>query len=345
MAKTGRTNRQRDSLPKLIEKYYADLADLARQNVFVEMGTRTAFFALLHAAGREHRWTLIAEHEKKVGGKTIRPDGTFKDEMNLVRGYWEAKDTSDKLDTEIEKKRKAGYPLNNIIFEDTATAVLYQHGERILTADMHEASKLAELITEFFRYVEPEIEEFEHAVDEFKERVPDLAEGLAKKIEQAHRTNPKFKQAFADFFELCQTSLNPNIAQAAVDEMLIQHILTERLIREIFDNPEFVRRNVIAAEVEKVMQAMTSQSFDRNTYLRELDRFYVAIEHAARTMTDWSDKQYFLNTVYERFFQGYSVKLADTMGIVYTPQEIVDFMCASVAEVRHLVPGSSLGPH
>ncbi len=99
--------------------------------------------------------------------------------------------------------------------------------------------------------------------------------------------------------------------------MLIQHILTERLIREIFDNPEFVRRNVIAAEVEKVMLAMTSQSFDRNTYLKELDRFYVAIEHAARTMTDWSDKQYFLNTVYERFFQGYSVKLADTMGIVY----------------------------
>ena len=37
-----------------------------------------------------------------------------------------------------------------------------------------------------------------------------------------------------------------------------------------FDNPEFVRRNVIAAEVEKVMLAMTSQSFDRNTYLKDL---------------------------------------------------------------------------
>ena len=124
--------------------------------------------------------------------------------------------------------------------------------------------------------------------------------------------------------------------------MLIQHILTERLIREIFDNPEFVRRNVIAAEVEKVMQAMTSQCFNRNTYLKELDRFYVAIEHAARTMTDFSDKQHFLNTVYERFFQGYSVKLADTMGIVYTPQEIVDFMCASVAEVLEKEFGKKL---
>jgi hypothetical protein len=151
-------------------------------------------------------------------------------------------------------------------------------------------AKLTDLISEFFRYVEPEIEEFEDAVDEFKQRVPDLADGLKKKIEQAHRTNPAFKRAFNDFFELCRTSLNPNLSQSAVDEMLIQHILTERLIREIFDNPEFVRRNVIAAEVEKVMQAMTSQSFDRNTYLKELDRFYLAIEHAARTMTDWSDK-------------------------------------------------------
>jgi len=333
MGKQVPAGKQNKSLLKLIDKYYADLAELARQHVMFEMGTRHAFHRLMADAGKPHRWTLIAEQEKKVNGKTIRPDGTFKDEMNLVRGYWEAKDTADKLAAEIEKKRKAGYPLSNIIFEDTQTAVLYQHGQRLLSVDMRDPAKLAELIVQFFSYIEPEIEEFEHAVDEFKERVPDLAAGLAKKIADAHRTNKNFQAAFADFFELCQTSLNPNISQAAVDEMLIQHILTERLIREIFDNPEFVRRNVIAAEVEKVMLAMTSESFDRNTYLRDLDRFYVSIERAARTMTDWSDKQYFLNTVYERFFQGYSVKLADTMGIVYTPQEIVDFMCASVAEV------------
>jgi hypothetical protein len=74
------------------------------------MGLRQPFFAMLAAAGKEHGWTLIAEQEKKVGGKTIRPDGTFKDQMNLVRGYWEAKDTGDRLEAEIEKKRKASYP-------------------------------------------------------------------------------------------------------------------------------------------------------------------------------------------------------------------------------------------
>jgi hypothetical protein len=34
-----------------------------------------------------------------------------------------------------------------------------------------------------------------------------------------------------------------------VDEMLIKHLLTERLMRNLFQNPEFTKRNVIAAQV------------------------------------------------------------------------------------------------
>jgi len=101
----------------------------------------------------------------------------------------------------------------------------------------------------------------------------------------------------------------------AVDEMLVQHLLTERLFRTIFDNPEFTRRNAIAHEVERVIDALLSQSFNRSDYLKGLDRFYVAIESAARVLPDFSEKQHFLNTIYERFFQGYSVKVADTMAL------------------------------
>ena len=127
-----------------------------------------------------------------------------------------------------------------------------------------------------------------------------------------------------------------------MDEMLVQHLLTERLFRTIFNNPDFMRRNVIAVEVENVIEALVSPSFDRTEYLKSLDRFYIAIESASRTLPEFSEKQHFLNTVYERFFQGYSVKVADTHGIVYTPQEIVNFMCASVAEVLETEFGKSL---
>lgn len=74
MSKSTASSRPRKpSLPKLIEKYYADLNELAQQNVMYEMGVRPAFHALLQEAGREHRWTLIAEHEKKVNYPVLAP--------------------------------------------------------------------------------------------------------------------------------------------------------------------------------------------------------------------------------------------------------------------------------
>jgi predicted helicase len=326
-----------------IRKYYENVAALRDQGVLNEMSVRSPFESLLQETARLKNWTFIAELSGKSGGGLIRPDGTLRDRNSLPRGYWEAKDTQDDLDTEIKKKIARGYPLSNIIFEDTQTGVLFQSKQKINGPySLGNPKELAALLNQFFSHTEPDIEGFEEAVDEFRERVPELARGLVEKIQQAHKDNRAFQAAFEKFFELCRTALNPNIRVEAVDEMLVQHLLTERLFRTVFNNPEFVKRNAIAAEVERVIDALVSHSFDRTEYLKGLDRFYRAIEGAARLLPDFSEKQHFLNTVYERFFQGYSVKLADTMGIVYTPQEIVNFMCASVAEVLEKEFGKSL---
>ena len=309
------------------------MAAYQSQKVSHEGAVRSAFQNLLAATAKPLKWTLIPELGRKVNGHTIFPDGTLRDTFHIPRGFWEAKDTDDDLRIEIDKKIKSKYPLSNTIFEDTRTAVLFQNNSEVLEVDLSDPEKLARLLNQFYSHEQPDILQFEQAVEEFRETIPDLGRGLQEKITDAHLNNARFKTAFADFFALCQTSLNPNIREAAVDEMLIQHLLTERLIRTIFDNTEFTRRNVIAVEVEKVIGALVSKSFNRKDFLKSLDRFYVAIENAARGLDDFSEKQHFLNTVYERFFQGYSVKVADTMGIVYTPQPIVDFMCASVAEV------------
>lgn len=343
-----------NKLIKALDAYDATLAEFSRQYVLHEGATSVAFQTLLADVGRTHHWSLIPQLTDKKAGKHVRPDGTLKDIFGLVRGHWEAKDTKDDLTEEVAKKTKKGYPLGNIIFEDTREAILIQNKQQVMRIDLKNRDQIDALFDAFFSYIEPQIESFEKAVTEFKERVPDIALHLKKYIEKAHRGNgktgtervlpiKKFNDAFAAFMEVCRTALNPNLTEAAVDDMLVQHLMTERLIREIFDNPEFTRRNVIAAEIEKVIDALTSRSFDRNVFLKSLDRFYLAIENAARTITEWSDKQHFLNTIYERFFQGYNVKLADTMGVVYTPQPIVDFMCASVVEVLEKEFGRSLG--
>ncbi len=320
---------------KSLAEYHATLAQLAEQNASTEGNLRRAFSHLLATTAKLHDWTLVEEDTRAPStapGAAIRTDGTLYDRNRLPRGYWEAKDASDDLTAEIRKKKARGYSLVNTIFEDTRTAVLFQNNQEVQRADLANPEQLSGLLNAFYAHTEPDFQHWEEAVEDFKDRVPELARGLVSIVESAHKTNTTFKKAFADFFTLCQTALNPNIAQSAVDEMLIQHILTERLFRTIFNAADFTQRNVIAAEVEKVITALASGSFSREEYLKGLDRFYLAIENAAKHL-DWTDKQHFLNTIYERFFQGYSVKTADTMGIVYTPQPIVNFMCESVVEI------------
>ena len=128
-------------------------------------------------------------------------------------------------------------------------------------------------------------------------------------------------------------AINPNLSKAAVEEMLIQHLLTERIFRTVFNNPDFTRRNTIAREIENVIEVLIGQTYSRDAFLKVLNPFYLAIEQAALLCQDFSQKQQFLNTVYEQFFQGFSVEVADTHGIVYTPQPIVDFMVKSVAHI------------
>src|SRR2546421_8923712 len=325
-------------LKKAIDRYYIQLQDYKGRADY-ELAVRTAFLNLLNETAHQVKWALIPEQTIEGG---IRPDGVLRDSFDLKRGFWEAKGPKSDLDKEIAKKIASGYPLVNTIFENTKRAILYQNKKRAFEYDLHNPTEVIDLLTQFFTYTEPDIASFEVAVQEFKERVPELARALLAIIEKEYKENKKFITAFDAFAELCRTSLDPKIGKDVINEMLVQHLLTERLFSTVFDNPDFIRRNAIAAEIEKVIDALTSRSFNRHEFLKSLDRFYKAIEGAARSIDGWLERQHFLDTVYERFFQGYSVKRADTYGIVYTPQEIVDFMCASVEEVLQREFGTSI---
>ncbi len=325
---------------KAIDVYYQDLAGKARLGVTYEQGTRGAFRSLLDTLARPVGWTLV--EELALPGKRKRPDGTLLDAFQIPRGYWEAKDTKDDLEAEIQKKITLGYDLRNTIFEDTRRAVLYQNRQRVLDTDLSKPDALAGLLHRYFDHTPAEIEEFHAAEREFRERIPTLAGALMSTLETARRENKAFVAAFAAFHEVCRTALNPDVRAAQIEEMLVQHLLTERLFRTVFDVSEFAKRNVIAAEIETVIDKLTSQSFSRAAFLSQLDYFYTAIESLARTITDFGEKQGFLNTIYERFFQGFSRDTADTHGIVYTPQPLVDFMCASVEHVLETQFGKSL---
>ena len=328
---------------KAVRDYYATLQQYEQHHIIHEGAVSNPFAFLLDACAKQVNGTLVSQYSMRAPkGNRIVIDGTVLNEYGLPFAYWEAKDMDDDLAKTIIDKREAGYPLDNILFQNPQRAILYQNGHEAMDLDITEPTNLIRALQFLFSYAAPELDNWQTAVTDFREHVPDLASELKERIEQRYETDPAFKKTFTDFYDTCRTAINPELSQDAVEEMLMQHILTERIFRTVFDRSDFTRRNIIAREIENVSDVLMRENISRDSFLGPLNRFYIAIEQAATLCKDFSQKQHFLNTFYEKFFQRFSEDVADTHGIVYTPQPIVDFMVNSVAHILETEFGRSL---
>jgi hypothetical protein len=190
---------------------------------------------------------------KTPSGKNVTPDGTLKDSLRQDWGYWESKDEEDNLDEEIKKKFAKGYPKDNILFEDSRVAVLIQKEEEVLRCYMSDEKALHLLLTKFFSFERPEVQNFRKAIELFKQDIPKVTDTLRKIIMEAEQFNDAFIQKSYEFLIICRESINPNVSREDIREMVIQHILTEDIFNTIFDETQFHRENNIARELEAVI--------------------------------------------------------------------------------------------
>ena len=314
----------------LINRYLTELANLKKVGgTHRESVVREAFKDLLKRWGRALDLTFIPEYEFETRTKERRyVDGALLHMLRVPFGYWEAKDSKDDLDTEIEKKFRAGYPKTNIIFDDSTHAVLVQHGEEVMRCDVEDVAQLEKLLKLFFGYERPEIEAFRKAVVQFKIDLPAVLEALRSMIERAHRGEPGFRKAAVEFLTHAQEAINPNLVAADVREMLIQHILTGEVFAAVFPGTTFHEDNSVARELHK-LEATFFTGNTRHQTLKGLAPYYTAIRRAAAEIATHHQKQTFLKAIYENFYKVYNPKAADRLGVVYTPNEIVRFMIES----------------
>lgn len=292
-----------------------------------ETSVRQAFQQLLSDwAESNGGLMLVPELAYKPAGKktTVVPDGTIRDFLQQSRGYWEAKDENDSLADEIQKKFAKGYPKDNIIFEDSQTAILIQNGEEVQRVLVSNANDLLSLLKHFFAFEPPEVTAFRKAIENFRSTLPNLLIVLRKAIDDAEN-NATYRQERDHFVDLGQNAMNPAFNANDAGEMLIQHILTGEIFRSVFDNPQYFEENNIAQQLEKVTQTFYKGQLRRN--IDELTKpYYGAIKAAASKIADHHEKQKFLKVLYENFYRAYNPAAADKLGIFYTPNEIVRFM-------------------
>ena len=310
-----------------LHDYRRRLDDLRRIAGADNEGTLSpAFAGLLEDYGREHQLILAREWAfRGRDGALLRADGVLLDRLRLAHGWWEAKDSKDNLDREIEAKLRKGYPSDNILFEDTVQAVLLQNGQEARRVLLANDAGLAGLLTQFFAFRPPEVEQFEQAAAQFRRDLPTVLDSLVELMTQREADNAAFRDRLAEFHGLCVRAIGERVTPSHVREMLMQHLLTEQIFRDLFPAGAFHQENHLARALSGVEQAFL-RGETRHNLLRRMEPYYAAIRRAAANAVAATEKQEFLKAVYEDFYTAYNPKDADRMGIVYTPAEVVRFI-------------------
>ena len=134
---------------------------------------------------------------------------------------------------------------------------------------------------------------------------------------------------FNKFMSGLRKSLNESISEAEGIEMLAQHMITKPIFDALFSGFQFTKINPVSITLEKVLQSLTGH-LESN---KKLEIFYEQISLRIVGIDNNASRQKLITELYERFFKNAFPAMAQKLGIVYTPVEIVDFIIASVEEV------------
>ena len=325
-----------------IDSYYESLRELIKfGGATNEENIRLAFLNCLSNYCKDHSQKFVLVPELR-SDRSNKPDGTVRDSLRMTRGLWEAKDTHDNLDREIRNKLDQGYSGHNILFENSQTAVLVQGNQEVMRTNMTNAADLDELIRRFLDYELPEIQEFRDARQQFTVDLPEVLERLRETVVLAETSNPSYQEGAKLFLQLCHQSIGPDVSNDNVREMLIQHILTKDIFLSVFKEDQFHRENNVASQLEALEGTFFTGSIRREAIDR-LRAYYGAIGNAANDIAEYPEKQQFLKAIYEDFYQAYNPSAADRLGVVYTPNEVVDFIIRSTDWLLQKHFGKTLG--
>ena len=309
--------------------YYQHHLRLTKARIQGEQNRRKAFSNLLEAIANLYGFTLIEEEpqstkDKDHGDNLKRPDGQIRTLGGIPRiiGWWEASAPRE-IEAKIQQKKDAGYDLENILFEDSGTiVVLYQNGQEVRKSKITDPAAVADLLAQFFSEAGRIEKRFREESREFCGRIPQIAEQLKDMIRRTESSD-SIQDATVQISKLMggKNSISP----ADVTEMLVQHILTGEVFRALYGQ-EIEQSNEIARSLKSLQHSVTG-SVEGSTVMGEIRTYYQRINDLTLEARDHPDRaEQLLKDIYQEFYWAYSVKSGDKLGIVYTPQEIVNFM-------------------
>ena len=136
---------------------------------------------------------------------------------------------------------------------------------------------------------------------------------------------------FNEFVKALRHNLNESITEDAAAAMLSQHLITRPVFDALFGGQEFTQHNPVSRVIQGMVDELDGYGLEAET--AELAEFYASVRRRVEGIDNAEGKQRVIVELYERFFKHAYPKVADSLGTVYTPVEIVDFIIRSVHEL------------
>jgi len=146
---------------------------------------------------------------------------------------------------------------------------------------------------------------------------------LAKRVR-----DPEVAAEFEHFLAALRANLNDSITADSAIDMLSQHLVTKPVFDAVFDGYDFAAENPVAQVMGRMLRMLDGSDLEAET--EELEGFYESVRERCTGIDNAVGKQRVITELYERFFSLAFSKTAKSLGIVYTPVEIVDFILRSV---------------
>ncbi|MCC4239872.1 DEAD/DEAH box helicase [Thalassospira povalilytica] len=162
---------------------------------------------------------------------------------------------------------------------------------------------------------------------EWAKEIGSIAERLIVRIEEMIENSPEVAKDFDRFLKGLQDTLNPAVKRKEAIEMLAQHILTLPVFEALFTASHFPENNAVGRALQDIVKKFDAASVDSET--EKLDRFYDNVRERVSLAKSDKSKQDIIRNLYDTFFHNAFPRMADRLGIVYTPVEVVDFIIRS----------------
>mgnify|MGYP000461567985 CR=1 FL=1 len=159
---------------------------------------------------------------------------------------------------------------------------------------------------------------------EWAKSIGGVAERLIARIKAMIAGNPEVAEEFARFVKGLQDTLNPAVSSDDAVEMLAQHILTMPVFQALFAGTDFPAHNAVGKALEAIVQKLDAGSVDSET--EGLQRFYDNVRERISLAKSDKSKQDIIRNLYDTFFNNAFPRMAERLGIVYTPVPVVDFI-------------------